>query len=372
VQDSPVAAVAGWFLMQGHVCFLMFVPLLSGTAVAALAWGRLAALAAGGSGGIAVVSKGGQCAQAAARAAAKAPSPARSYRRPLLAVAVISAAFALPIAWNLVAHWPGQFGKYLDYASSSRAGVRSPVQAARYALWFWWPGPRAWAVAAGLYLTAGLVTWRVGDRRLRRFLVALLAMDTVSTLGFLAYVVVGVDQLGQHYIGYFYWSAPAIAALAIAVGTAGLLAGRQPDPVAFSLVAALVAAVAFAVAPQARVSTSRTDPLDRSTGPNTDPLVPAAVSVLRGRSGGKTIVLRTAQNDVWPEMPALLVEAERTGVAACVASIGWEFMVTSQFICGSREIQRGAAYTLRLPGPVPPGTSVVFRLRRAIVTTSAK
>ena len=83
-------------------------------------------------------------------------------------------------------------------------------------------------------------------------------------------------------------------------------------------------------------------------------------------------MLRTAQNDVWPEKPALLVEAERTGVAACVASIGWEFMVASQYICSNREIQRGATCTLRLPGPVPPGTSVVFRLRRAIVTTSAK
>jgi hypothetical protein len=69
----------------------------------------------------------------------------------------------------------------------------------------------------------------------------------------------------------------------------------------------------------------------------------------------------------------LLVGAERTGVAACVASIGWEFTVTCQFICSTREIQREAAYALRpLPGPVPPGTSAVFPHRRAIVTTGAK
>jgi hypothetical protein len=224
------------------------------------------------------------------------------------------------------------------------------------------------------------VTWRVPDRRLRRFLLALLVMDALSTLGFLAYVVVGVDQVGQHYIGYFYWSAPAVVALVIAVGSVHLLAVRRSAgqalprafPLAFPLVGALAAASAFAVAPQVRVSTNRTDPLNPATGPNTDPLVPAAVSVLRGRSGGKTIVLRTAQNDAWPELPALLMQAERTGLAACVASIGWEFMVTSQFICGAREIRRGETYTLRLPGPVPPGTSVVFRLRRAIVTTSAK
>jgi len=50
-------------------------------------------------------------------------------------------------------------------------------------------------------------------------------------------------------------------------------------------------------------------------------------------------VLRTAQHDVRAEMLALRQEAERTGPAACVASIGWEFMVTSQFICGTREIR---------------------------------
>jgi hypothetical protein len=351
-QDAPVAAVAGWFLMEGHVCFLLFVPLLAGCAVAIAARERIAALIAGRGGAIARAGGGS--------------------RRAWPAVAVISVIFALPVGWNLVLHWPGPFGHYLRYAGSSRAGVHSPVQVLRYAVWFWWPGPRAWAVAAALCLLAGLVTWRVADRRLRGFLLALLAMDAVSTLGFLAYVVVGVDQVSQHYIGYFYWSAPAVVALVIALGSTSLLAGRPSAAMALSLVAAVVAVTAFAVAPQARVSTSRTDPANPATGPNTDPLVPAAMSVLRGRSGGKTIVLRTAQNDAWPEMPGLLVEAERTGAAACVASVGWEFMVTSQFICSTREIESGVGYTLRLPGPVPPGTSVVFRLRRAIVTSSAK
>jgi hypothetical protein len=54
-------------------------------------------------------------------------------------------------------------------------------------------------------------------------------------------------------------------------------------------------------------------------------------------------VLRTAQNDAWPELPALLAAAERLGVLACAASVGWEFIVTSQFIRADREIASGAA-----------------------------
>ncbi|HEX3956575.1 MAG TPA: hypothetical protein VHZ03_08080 [Trebonia sp.] len=47
----------------------------------------------------------------------------------------------------------------------------------------------------------------------------------------------------------------------------------------------------------------------------------------------------------------LIVAAEWSGMAACAASVGWEFMVTSQFT--AREIASGAAYR----GGVPAATS---------------
>jgi hypothetical protein len=71
-------------------------------------------------------------------------------------------------------------------------------------------------------------------------------------------------------------------------------------------------------------------------------------------------------------MTGLLVQAERTGVTACVADPFWEFMVTSQFICTPAELARGAEFRLFVPGQVPPGTAVLFRLRRGIVTPAAR
>ncbi len=73
-RDSWIAALAGWFLIHGHACFLFFVPVLS-----------LAAVAAAG---------------AACAAADDWPRPRR---RVWLPVAVISAVFALPIAAELTA-----------------------------------------------------------------------------------------------------------------------------------------------------------------------------------------------------------------------------------------------------------------------------
>ena len=51
---------------------------------------------------------------------------------------------------------------------------------------------------------------------LRGFLLALLAVNVVSTLAFLLYAAVGIDILAQ-YIGYFYWSAPLVMVLIIVV-----------------------------------------------------------------------------------------------------------------------------------------------------------
>ena len=52
---------------------------------------------------------------------------------------VISAVFALPMVLELALHWPGNFGKYFSYSSSSRAGGHGAAQVVRYTLWFWWP-----------------------------------------------------------------------------------------------------------------------------------------------------------------------------------------------------------------------------------------
>ena len=54
-------------------------------------------------------------------------------------------------------------------------------------------------------------------------------------------------------------------------------------------------------------------------------------------------------------MTGLLVQAERTGVTACVADPSWEFMVTSQFICTPAELRDGVPFVVYQPGPVPRG-----------------
>jgi hypothetical protein len=337
--NAWILALTGWFLIHGHACFLFFVPVICSAVLAAVLWPRRHRLC----------------------------ETARSFfatqRRVWVPVAVISVVFAFPIIADLVLHWPGQFGDYLAYASSRKAGGHSLATAVRDALWYWWPHQDAWAVPiAGYAVAAAISRWLV-PAPLRRFLIALLAVDAVSSLAFLYYAATGIDNISDHYVGYFYWSAPVIVLLVIVLGMVEAL--PSPLGATTALSAAVLAVAALAVAPETQTSTNSSDPAVLSSGPDTDPALPGAVAALTARAGGRMIVLRFDYQS-WPDVTGFLVQAERTRVRACVANPASALVMTSQFICTRSDIADGQVDWLT---PVAPrGHAVIMRLRQAVVT----
>jgi hypothetical protein len=353
-QDCWLAALTGWFLIHGYASFLLIVPVLAVAAVAAVLWSRWREKTKAKPSGI-------------ERTLFSPPAP-----RVWIPVAAISAVFALPIVIELALHWPGNFGKYFAYSSSAKSGGHTPAQLASYVLWFWWPHANAWAVPVVLAAIAAVLTWRLPSGPLRRFCGVLLAVDALSTVLFIAYATVGIGSLTDfYYVGYFYWSAPLMAVLAIALAAIGLLPGRMAAVAALG--AAVAAATAFAVAPLTRFDLLQIDPLAApgTSGRVTDPTLGAGTAFLAGKADGRPLVFRFG-NGAWPAVTGLLVQAERTGVTACVADPGWAFMVTEQFICTPAELREGDPFYVYQPGPVPPSITVVYRLRRGIVTAGGK
>jgi hypothetical protein len=143
----------------------------------------------------------------------------------------------------------------------------------------------------------------------------------------------------------------------------------MPSPLGtVAAVAAAAVAVGFvAAAPGTRTSTDSSDPAVLSSGPDTDPGLPAAVAALAAQAGGRTIVLRFDQK-TWPDVTGFLVQAERSGVRACVKNPIWTFMMTSQFICTDSEAATGRLYWFR--DLTPPVRPVIAQLRQAVVTTA--
>ncbi len=315
VRDAWIFALTGWFLIHGHACFLFIVPVIAAAAVTVLAGAHWRA------------------------PAASLRRFVRHERSAWVPVAAISAVFALPIVVNLVLHWPGDFGHYFAYGRSGQAGGHSVMQIVRYALWFWWPHRNAWVAPVLLYAAAIGVTLgraRVPARGgLGRFLLVLLGINVVSSLAVGVYAAAGIDFLYQYYIAYFYWSAPMLALLVIAVGVSQSLAFRAAT--ALAAAGAVAALAVFALVPGMRTSTE-----------DTDPSLPHAVATLAARAPGREIVL-SMQHQAWIDTTGFLVEAERTHVRACVDSPYWTFMMTAQFICTPQQAAGGVRYTFDSP-----------------------
>jgi hypothetical protein len=338
VQDAWIFALTGWFLIHGHACFLLFVPAVTAFVVAAVLWRRRPRGERGG--GQPPREQGGSRGD-------------RPPWRALLPVAVISAVFLLPIVVNLVLHWPGDFGKYISYGGSGRAGGHGVRQVLDYALWFWWPHQHAWlAPLLGYPVALAAVFWLV-RRPLRGFLLALLAVNVISSLAFLLYASVGIDDLTQYYIGYFYWSAPLVTVLVIvlaaleAPAARRALNGRLSTGVA--VLAAVAAAATLAVIPGTRTSTN-----------DIDESLPRVVATLAARAPGTMIVLHI-DHPAWVETTGFLVQAERSGVRACLDDPWFRFLMTSQFICTPAQAASGQAYWFYTPGGLPPHAQVLLR-----------
>jgi hypothetical protein len=359
-RDLWIFALAGWFLIHGHAAYLFFVPGLTLVALAAFCWPRRGRILA------------------ALRSAPVASLRAflRRHWRAWIPAAAISALFLLPIVVNLALHWPGSFGRYFSYGSSSQAGGHSPRAILTYALWFWWPGSTAPAdrfvgfIPLLSYVISTELAWWCTRGAVRRFLLTLLGLNVVSEFLFIAYAAVGIDNLTRngHYIGYFFWSAPlltllaAVVALAEAGGAAlSRTAARRVLAAVGAALVALAAIAWFTATPLSRTSPAYSDPgAPWMSPPATDASIPAAVATLAARSPGQTLVIGL-DHDTWEDLTGFLVQAERTGVRACVASAHWEYMVTSQFICTPAEAADGVHYYFHFTG-VPEHGRVITRM----------
>jgi hypothetical protein len=315
VGDLPLLALAGGFLVHGHAEFLLFVPVIAGAGLAAAWWRLRGALV-------------------------------RQHRRAWLVTLGVAALFALPVAVNLVLHWPGEFARYAGYGGSSRAGGHPPLAALGYALRFWPGGGVTGALAAVVLFAGVLLLARVRRSPLLWTGAAVAGLAAALVIG---YAARGIDDLSQDYVGFFSRAVPVtlMALLALAVGNL-VEPGRVAVAAAATMAAATMAAATFAALALSPTPVTRRETIDN---------LPAVVGALARATGGRPVLLDT-DHDAWPEMDALIVAGHRTGLRICARDPSWRFMVTGEFVCTARDIQTGHAYRLSLDGS---GGTVVGR-----------
>jgi hypothetical protein len=338
-RDGWIATLAGWLLIHRYAVMLLFVPVIGALALLMAIWPHRRRL----------------------RAAARDLMHTPKVWVPVLAISAIS---ALPIALETFLHWPGQFGHYLSYSHSAKAGAHGAGDTMTYIFWFWGNGVYRWIFSIGAVvccIAAPLLT----RPPVRRYLAMLGVLLLVATGLFAYYAATGIDEINQHYIGYFYWGVPLSAALIVTLAVVSLL-DRIARLMTLAMAAGAAAALGvFAAAPGTVTPTTTVDPQTPPRIPSaTDPGLAAAVQLLAHDAHGKPIVIYL-DHLAWPEMTGFLVQAERTGVTACAADPRYQILVTTNFICTRREIRNGAWFKFRDIGARVRHPIVV--LRQAIV-----
>ena len=336
-RDLWILTLAGWFLIHGHACFLFFVPVILAAALAAVVW------------------------QHGPRASLRAFFRPRAW----VPVAVISAVFALPIVVNLALHWPGRLRQVL-LVYLLLPGRRARSRADR--------AVRAVVLVAGRpHVGCGAGAGGVVRGRDRRGRLALARCDA-PVPGRPACRQRGLDA-GLRLLrrGRDRQPVPLLHRLLLLLGAdhhaAGDRAGRGARPACplgavLAAGAAVLGVAAFAAAPATAVSTE-----------DTDAALPHAVQAVAAQAHGKTIVIRFNHN-AWIDVTGFLVQAERTGVRACVQDPTWTFMMSRQFICTPGQISRRRAVlvqradrTVRDDGHRHPEELPDHRRLRAVVGT---
>jgi hypothetical protein len=312
-RDLPALVLACGLLLHGHVAFAMFVGVSAVVALGCWAWsvrrdwrGEL----------------GGN-------------------RRALAVAGILVFLFLLPMALELILHWPGQWQRYLGYVKG-RSSVPNPLpDALRYAGGFWSSSP-VWGAALALAGAAcGVLAATDPDRARRRFLLRLLGAVVLESVLFLVYAVRAVDNLDKAYIGIFYGAVP----LALLLAT-GLAAARLLDRAGRVAGMALLAAACAGVLVAGFAGPEFANPY------RGDPALPAMVSALRdapARQGRPVRIVRFS-HDAWPQMTGFVVAAQRDGLRVCIDGNEWTFMFTSDYRCARRDDASGWQVIVALRG----------------------
>jgi hypothetical protein len=262
--------------------------------------------------------------------------------------------FLLPIAIHTAVHYPGEFGKYLAYARSNRAGGHPLSKAADFflsCLGVQLEHPRTCILGVGVLFLASL-PWML-DRKPWRMIACMAGMGLLTSATFAYYILRGVDDLHFTYVGIFFGS---VLVLGLAVGAMNLSRALEGHRLlrhgAIGLLGLLVAYIAW-------------------TGQFYNsypgcPFVARSVERLRQhpRWGEDTVVLMVEQPRMWPELAGLIVALEREGKHVCVHQPKCAFLFTERFAITPQEfVSLGEVWTLDLAEPGPGSEPVLASTR---------
>jgi hypothetical protein len=292
----PLLVVGGGLLIHGHVSF---VPIVGGISLLVL--------------GAVLV-----------RHRSNLAGYLRSNLRLLAGAGAVLAIFVLPILLNLFLHWPGEFGKYIDYAQRNQANHHGIVASARFVAGYWPASGVVSALIAALMVGLAVATTLLCPLDdCRHFCWSVLAVAGVATLLFLQYALAGVDDFSFRYVGDFYLVVPAVV-----LGTS-LIAMLSSLRLTASRVVRVGAVVGIFVITISSLCAPGFHSRYRGDG-----RIPSMLEALATdpRRHGRVVALDFPITE-WPTAVAVMEYGAHHGLRSCTTDETLAFLVTSRFVC---------------------------------------
>ena len=261
----------------------------------------------------------------------------------------LGALFLVPLAVDTIVHYPGQVPAYLAYKSGHTGnGFRESLG---FALSYLGPAPLA-AVVVGAALILAFRTRGAGLRP--GGAVALLAALLGALLATVLYARVGVDNLSESYIAYYFYAAPALALAGAAACLSATFKGAVRDALA------IAAVLAVALFGQAKLR----EPLPYEYHFDVE-YMPELYREVRALGPNLALDLDTSPegnrwSKVWFNIAGLQAYASRLGERPFCIANHWHIVFSPGYRCSNQELAADRRLLVMADAPAPPGFRTVL------------
>jgi hypothetical protein len=241
--------------------------------------------------------------------------------------AILLFLFFIPLLVETIRHFPGPVATYIRFGHSHQANTLG--QAARYTGHYWGGG---WWFVAGLLLMVAVFFYAAGRKKdlFYENIRAVIALLISATLAMLFYSKFGVDFLDMDYMGYFYYSVPALA-VGVAAGCLWSSFGLKQQWLVVVLVLVLLG-VAY------RKIDAKPAYVNQYSQPNVVDLYDV---FLKNKSDGRLVLEldnRSNYEYLWASMLGAEMYAVRRGVDLFCVDKGWANSFTVEAQCTLSEL----------------------------------
>ncbi|MGR3906885.1 hypothetical protein Q3A80_07530 [Burkholderia sp. SR8] len=253
--------------------------------------------------------------------------------------------FFVPLIIETIRHFPGPVASYISFGRQHHANTFGDT--IRYSGRYW--GSTATFVLAVIAMVAILAYGMFGRRRTASNGMALLATLVAATAAMLFYSKFGVDELHQKYIGYFYYSVPALAAsLFVAWAT-------RACPSRLFRLLTVIAVPALLIVAVVKIDNTP----DYAIFYNEPGIADVYNGLAKTKPTGRIVLnLDSKPNPakIWETTLGLLIYAKRAGSDLICVNQNWHISYTKDAQCTQSEVANNEGYEVSnlLPGNRTP------------------